>query len=98
MKYAKLKDLLDHPDAEQKFPFEFSYKFIGANTDAFRAGVVAWEKNWERTHPTFKRVSERESTNGNHLALTFTFLAPNSDAVVEIFRSIENLPEVKVVL
>lgn len=91
MKYEKLKALLDQ---DQTFPHEFTYKFIGQNSPAFRAGVAEWVAK----HPTIRKVSERESAGGNHLACTYDFLAPSSNAIISIFREIEKIPDIRVVL
>jgi hypothetical protein len=53
---------------------------------------------WVAKHPTIRKVSERESAGGNHLACTYDFLAPSSNAIIAIFREIEKIPDIRVVL
>ena len=95
VKYEKMKELLD---LEETFPTEFTYKFIGQNSALFKEGIAAWFAEWSAQYPTFKMLTERESAGGAHLALTYTFRAPSSDVIIAIFRAIEKIPDIRIVL
>lgn len=90
--YAKLTELLK---TTEKFPLRFTYKFIGRKTEAFESSIRALEKEF----PPLRRESSRESANGQHLSVTYVFdAAPNAEILIEVYRAIEKLHDVLVVL
>lgn len=89
--YAKIQELLK---GQEKFPLRFTYKFIGRNTDAFNEAVA----KLEHAFPSLKHEHTRESSGGKHLSKTFVFDAADAEAIIEIYRAIEVLEDVLVVL
>ncbi len=90
--YAKLTELLK---TTESFPLDFTFKFIGRKSDAFLASVQALEAQF----PPLRREGERESANQQHLSLTYSFkAAPTAEILIEVYRSIEKLRDVLVVL
>jgi putative lipoic acid-binding regulatory protein len=89
--YVKLQQMLeDH----ETFPHSFTYKFIGRNTPEFASSVAALE----RDTPALKPVASRESSGGAHLAKTYVFDAPSAEAIIDVYRAIEKLKDLMVVL
>jgi putative lipoic acid-binding regulatory protein len=89
--YANLKELLE---AQESFPLRFTYKFIGQNSARFQAAI----QNLETTYPTLRLEGARESAGGKHLAKTYSYPAINADAVIEIFRAIERMEDLLIML
>jgi putative lipoic acid-binding regulatory protein len=78
--YEKFRALLTET---YLFPANYTHKFIGKNSDLFRAAVVEFEAKFVG----LKRVGERESANGNHVALTYEFVAGNVEDIVELAKA-----------
>ena len=89
--YSKMRELLI---AQETFPLRFTYKFIGRNTPAFLAAVLRFEGE----HPTLTLESSRQSANQQHVSRTYVFDAPNVDVIIEIYKRIEKLEDVLVML
>lgn len=89
--YTKIKELLE---AQEKFPLRFTYKFIGHNSAEFAQAVA----RLERSFPSLRHELTRESSHGKHLSKTFVLEAPDAEAIVEIYRAIELLEDVLIVL
>lgn len=89
--YTRLKRLLEE---QERFPLQYVHKFIGRNEPAFLSSVAELETRF----PSLKRQSARHSKGGKHLALTYAFLAPDADAVVELLRATEGLEDLLVIL
>ena len=73
----KFRDLLN---ANFQFPTVYLHKFIGNNSAIFAAGVSDFEKKFIG----LKRVTERQSASGKHLALTYEYQAASAEDVVEL--------------
>lgn len=78
--YGKFRTLLTET---YLFPANYTHKFIGKNSDVFRTSVAAFEAKFVG----LKRTGERQSANGNHLALTYEFLAGNVEDIVELAKA-----------
>jgi putative lipoic acid-binding regulatory protein len=89
--YAKIKELLE---TQESFPLRFTYKFIGKNSEAFTRAV----KRLEHAFPTLKHELSRESSGGKHLSKTYVLTAKDAEAIIEIYRAIELIEDVLVVL
>lgn len=78
--YGKFRELLTET---YLFPANYTHKFIGKNSDLFRSSVAEFESKFVG----LKRVGERQSANGNHLALTYDFLAGTVEDIVELAKA-----------
>jgi len=76
------------------FPANYTHKFIGRNSQVFRSSVVDFEKQFVG----LVRTSEKQSANGNHLALTYTFLAGSPDDIVELAKATHRISDLIYVL
>jgi putative lipoic acid-binding regulatory protein len=65
------------------FPANYTHKFIGKNTDLFRNSVAEFEGKFVG----LKRVGEKQSANGNHLALTYDFLAGTAEDIIDLAKA-----------
>jgi hypothetical protein len=65
------------------FPANYTHKFIGKNTDGFRASVAEFEGKFVG----LRRTGEKTSASGAHLALTYDFLAGSPEDIVELARA-----------
>ena len=65
------------------FPATYTHKFIGKNSDLFQTGVGEFEGKFVG----LKRVGEKQSASGNHLALTYDFLAGSAEDVIELAKA-----------
>jgi putative lipoic acid-binding regulatory protein len=89
--YTQLQALLDK---QETFPITFTYKFIGHHTPAFAEAVAGLE----RLFPELRHELSRESSGGKHLAKTYLFEARDSDAIIAVYRAIEGLKDLVIVL
>lgn len=89
--YSRLKALLEE---QEEFPLSYLLKFIGRNTQLFVAGVSAFEHGY----PALKPQSRRQSENGSHLALTYTFTARNADEIIDVLKAVARIQDVLIVL
>ncbi len=90
-KFSRLKALLEE---QETFPFDFTLKFIGKNTDRFQKGVSLFES----AHPILKMQARRESAKGNHLAMTYTFSARSADHIIATLEQVAKIEDVMVIL
>lgn len=89
--YSKLKTLLE---VEETFPLDFVFKFVGRNSPAFAQSSHGLKTSF----PALQETHSRESSGGKHVAKTFSFVAPDAESIVAIFKAIEKLEDVLVVL
>lgn len=89
--FRRLKALLEE---QETFPFDFTLKFIGRNTDRFQKGLA----HFESAHPILKMQTRRESAKGNHLAMTYTFTARNADHIIATLEQVAKIEDVMVIL
>ena len=89
--YTQLKALLEELET---FPVHFVYKFIGRNTQAFANGVAELQK----THPSLKHEMTRNSAKDAHISFTYGFEAQSAAAIIEVFRAIEKVEDLLLIL
>jgi len=65
------------------FPANYTHKFIGQNSELFRTSVAEFEGKFVG----LKRVSEKQSASGKHLALTYDFLAGSAEDIIELAKA-----------
>ncbi len=65
------------------FPANYTHKFIGKNSELFRTSVLEFEGKFVG----LKRIGEKRSANGNHVALTYDFLAGTADDIIELAKA-----------
>jgi putative lipoic acid-binding regulatory protein len=87
----------DTPDDLFQFPCDFPIKVMGRDTDVFRSLTLAIvEKHAGPLEPA--RISERASSNGNFLALTYTIVARDRAQLDAIYRDLTSSGVVLVAL
>jgi putative lipoic acid-binding regulatory protein len=89
--YAELKRLLE--DLET-FPHRFTFKFIGRHSETFALSVAKLEQRF----PGLRHEQSRESNGGKHVAKTYTMEATSADEIIDVFKAIEKVEDVLVVL
>jgi putative lipoic acid-binding regulatory protein len=89
--YSKLKELLED---QEEFPIYFVYKFIGRNTTVFATAVEGLLKQF----PSLKHEMTRKTANDQHIAMTYGYDATSADAVIEVFRHIEKIDDLILIL
>jgi putative lipoic acid-binding regulatory protein len=89
--YSKLKELLE---AQETFPSRFTYKFVGRNSDKFARSV----ERLEQAYPALRHETTRKSANDQHMSKTYLFEAPSADAIIDVFRAIEQIEDLLVIL
>jgi len=82
--FAKFRELLEK---EHQFPLEYTHKIIGKNSPIFLQSVAEFESK----HIGLRRVGERISASGNHLALTYEYLAATPDDVIELQKETQKI-------
>ncbi len=75
--FLKFKLLLNE---HHEFPGIYVHKFIGKNSPIFHASVEEFEKKFIG----LTRVSEKQSSSGKHLSLTYEYYAASAEDVVEL--------------
>lgn len=76
------------------FPANYTHKFIGKNSEIFRDSVAGFEKLFVG----LKRTGEKRSANGNHLALTYIFIAASPEDIVELAKATHKISDLIYVL
>jgi len=82
--FAKFRELLEK---EHQFPLQYVHKIIGKNSPIFLQSIAEFENK----HIGLKRVGERTSASGNHLALTYEYLAGTPDDVIELQKETQKI-------
>ncbi len=75
--FEKFRILLEN---NFQFPCVYLHKFIGSNSPIFKSSVAEFEKKFIGLN----RVSERLSTSGKHLSLTYEYQAAHVEDVVQL--------------
>lgn len=65
------------------FPANYTHKFIGKNSENFKVSVTEFEGKFVG----LIRTGEKKSASGNHLALTYDFLAGSADDIIELAKA-----------
>lgn len=89
--YSKLKQMLEDQEA---FPLQFTFKFIGRSSTAFATST----KVWELSFPGLRHQGTRASSNGQHTSVTYIYEAPDADTIIAIYRAIEKIEDILIVL
>jgi putative lipoic acid-binding regulatory protein len=76
------------------FPANYTHKFIGKNTPAFSDGV----RDFEKKFVGLNRTGEKNSANGNHLALTYDFIAGSPEDIIELAKATHQIPDLLYIL
>jgi len=76
------------------FPANYTHKFIGKNSEIFRNSVAEFEGKFVG----LKRVGEKQSASGNHLALTYDFLAGTADDIIELAKATHKISDLLYIL
>lgn len=82
--FAKFKELLEK---EHQFPLNYVHKLIGKNSPIFLESVAEFEKK----HIGLKRVGEKKSASGEHISLTYEYLAGSADDVIELQKETQKI-------
>lgn len=72
------------------FPAQIPHKFIGKNSDAFRASVA----ELQGLYVGLRNRTERTSESGKHLSLTFVFHANSAEEILRLVSSTRRLPDI----
>jgi len=87
----------DSPDDLFQFPCDFPIKVMGRDTEAFRSLTLAIvERHAGPLEP--ERISERPSSKGNFLALTYTIVATDRAQLDAIYQDLTSSGVVLVAL
>jgi len=70
-----------------EFPCEFPIKVMGHDTEAFRSLTLAIVERHAGPLPA-SRISQRSSSKGRFLALTYTITALSRDQLDDIYRDL----------
>ena len=76
------------------FPANYTHKFIGKNSEIFRKSVEEFEGKFVG----LKRVGEKKSASGNHLALTYDFLAGTAEDIIELAKATHKISDLLYIL
>ena len=90
MAYEKLREML----LLESYPHVYSHKFIGHNSEAFAAALLALEEAFPRA----RRVLQRESGGARFLALTYEIHAESADEIITLISATATLTDLKIVL
>lgn len=88
--YENLKLILE----KEIYPHSFSFKFIGKNSAPFQQGVDKLLNQF----PKLVMRTQRLSQNQNHVSYTYSLQAQSAEAIIEVFRVIEKLPDLEIIL
>jgi len=89
--YSQLRTLLL---AQETFPLDYLHKFIGRKTPAFDRDVAALERNF----PGLTQVASRPSADAAHIALTYSYRAPDVDSVIRLLQATDAVADLRMVL
>jgi putative lipoic acid-binding regulatory protein len=79
------------------FPGPYKFKIIGANSAEFLASVLQVAVVFLGPHPA-PEVAVRQSTGGNHQAITLTVQVSAPEVVLDIYRALQGLAGVRFLL
>jgi putative lipoic acid-binding regulatory protein len=79
---------------KEKYPHDYTFKFIGKNSQKFTAGLHALET----TFADLKLQGSRESAKGQHLAITYVFSAKSADEIIAILKRVSQVEDLMVML
>ena len=76
------------------FPADYTHKFIGKNSDLFITAVEEFEKKFVG----LTRTGEKKSANGNHIALTYSYIAGTPEDIIELARATHKIQDLIYIL
>ncbi len=79
--YQKLKETLDK---EEKWPLRYMFKFVCPNKAATIASV-------EEKIAAPRKMQRKISKNGNYVSLSIVLEMPDSESIIEKYRSVEGI-------
>jgi putative lipoic acid-binding regulatory protein len=88
--YDKLHELLK----KEKYPHNYTFKFIGKNSLKFTQGLHQLETAFK----DLKLQGSRESAKGQHLAITYLLAAENADEIISVLKRVSEVEDLLVML
>jgi hypothetical protein len=88
--FDKLRELLE----KEQYPLDYTFKFIGKNTQRFASGLHALEG-------TFSKLSlqgSRESSGAQHLAVTYVLKALDAEEIISVLNRVTQVEDLLVIL
>jgi len=89
--FKKFRKLLEET---YLFPATYTHKFIGKASPAFFSAVLEFEARFVG----LTKTGERKSAQGNHIALTYSFIAGSSDDIIELTRETQKIIDLLYIL
>jgi putative lipoic acid-binding regulatory protein len=90
LNYDKLRELL----LKEKYPHDYTFKFIGKNSLKFTEGLHRLETDFT----DLKLQGSRESAKGQHLAITYRLAANNADEIISVLKRVSEVEDLMVML
>ena len=81
-------------ESNHQFPCTYTHKFIGKNSPIFAQSVADFEKKFIG----LTRVTERKSTSGAHLALTYEYLAGSAEEIIQLAKETHQINDLIYIL
>jgi putative lipoic acid-binding regulatory protein len=88
--YDKLTELLK----KEKYPHDYTFKFIGKNSQKFTQGLHALELDFK----DLQLQGSRESAKGQHLAITYRLSAKSPDEIITVLKRVSEVEDLLVML
>lgn len=89
--FEKFRELLK---STYQFPCTYIHKFIGKNSPIFLQSVIDFESKFIGLTKTAVRMS----ASGNHMALTYDYLAGSPDEIIELTRETQKINDLIYIL
>ncbi len=89
--FQKFRELLK---STYPFPCTYIHKFIGKNSPIFLQSVTDFEGKFIG----LTRTAVRLSASGNHMALTYDYLAGSPDEIIELTRETQKINDLIYIL
>jgi putative lipoic acid-binding regulatory protein len=88
--YDQLAELLK----KEKYPHDYTFKFIGKNSQRFTQGLHSLETDFK----DLKLQGSRESAKGQHLAITYLLNAKNPEEIIAVLKRVSEVEDLLVML
>jgi hypothetical protein len=89
--FQKFRELLN---STYLFPCNYIHKFIGKNSPIFLQSV----RDFEMKFIGLNKTAVRMSASGNHMALTYDYLAGSADEIIELTRETRKIHDLIYIL
>ncbi len=89
--YQKFRSLLNE---HHQFPSQYTHKFIGKNSEIFKASVIEFEAKFIG----LTKSTERLSASSKHLALTYVYWAASADDVIKLTTETHKINDIIYIL